>query len=313
MNKSRGYLDLQVNGYGGVDFNGDSLTADALRGACERMEADGVEGFLATLITDDLDKMVARLRRLVRLREGDPIARRLIHGFHIEGPFLSPETGYRGAHPLHAIKPANVDDMSRLLDAGAGLIRLVTLAPERDASFLVTSLLARSQVIVSAGHCNPNLDELTGAIDAGLSMFTHLGNACPMLLHRHDNIIQRALSLSDRLWICFIADGAHVAFPALSNYLRLVGPDRAIVVTDAVAPAGMGPGTYRYFDWDVTIGEDLVAMAPDGSHLIGSVVTMPRAHHNLVNFCGLSDDEAWRLTSYNPRRVINGAFASKNP
>jgi len=300
------FFDLQVNGYGGVDFNGDALTAEMLQNVCERMERDGVEGVLATLITDDLDKMANRLANLVRLREQVPIARRLIYGFHLEGPFLSPETGYRGAHPLHAIRQPNISDMSRLLDAGAGLVRLVTLAPEYDTDQCVTKMLVESRVIVSAGHCNPSLDDLGRAADAGLSMFTHLGNATPMLLHRHDNIIQRVLSMSDRLWVCFIADGAHIAFPALRNYLRVVGVDRAIVVTDAVAPAGLGPGRYRYFDWDVNIGEDLVAMAPDGSHLIGSVVTMPKAFENLVSECGLTEAEALRLTSHNPYLVCRG-------
>ncbi|MCW3058686.1 MAG: N-acetylglucosamine-6-phosphate deacetylase [Capsulimonas sp.] len=304
---NRAFFDLQVNGYAGVDFNSDGLTAEMLHSVCERMERDGVEGLLATIITDDLDKMASRLANLVRLREESPIARRLIYGLHIEGPFLSPETGYRGAHPAHAIRTPNAGDMSRLLDAGAGLVRLVTLAPEYDNGQSVTKMLVDSQVVVSAGHCNPSLNELSRAIDAGLSMFTHLGNATPMLLHRHDNIIQRALSLSDRLWVCFIADGAHIAFPALSNYLRAVGPERAIVVTDAVAPAGLGPGRYQYFDWDVTIGEDLVAMAPDGSHLIGSVVTMPKAFDNLRSACGLTEEEALRLTSHNPRRAITGS------
>lgn len=299
-----GFFDLQVNGYGGVDFNGDGLSVEALQSACERLEGDGVEGFLATVITDGLDKMAARISNLVRLRDEVPVARRLIAGIHIEGPFLSPDPGYRGAHPLGAIRKANVDDMSRLLDAGGGLVRLVTLAPEFDTGQSVTKMLVNSKVVVSAGHCNPSLDELRAAIDAGLSMFTHLGNATPMMMHRHDNIIQRALSLSDRLWICFIADGAHVAFPALSNYLKVVGMERAIVVTDAVAPAGLGPGQYRYFDWDVTIGEDLVAMAPDGSHLIGSVSTMPRVVDNLVSACGLTEEEARRLTSLNPRRAL---------
>ena len=299
-----GFFDLQVNGYGGVDFNADDLDIDALESACRLMEADGVDAFLATIITDDLDKMASRIEALVRLREQSSTSKRLIAGLHIEGPFLSPEPGYRGAHPFAAIRPADVDEMSRLLDAGGGMIRLVTLAPEHDLDFRMTKMLAGQGVAVSAGHCNPTVDQLSAAIDAGVSMFTHLGNATPMQMHRHDNIIQRALSLSDRLWCCFIADGVHVDFPALKNYLRLVGPDRAIVVTDAVAPAGLGPGQYRYFGRDVKIGGDLVAMAPDGSHLIGSAVTMSRAFDNLVTMCGLSSERAMRLTSTNPRKAI---------
>jgi N-acetylglucosamine-6-phosphate deacetylase len=135
--------------------------------------------------------------------------------------------------------------MKRLLDAAGGLAKIVTLAPEHDAGLRVTRMLAGAGIRVSAGHTDAPLDLLRAAIDAGLSMFTHLGNGCPMHLHRHDNIVQRALSLSDQLWLMFIADGAHVAFPALGNYLRAAGLEKTIIVTDAVAPAGRGPGRFQ--------------------------------------------------------------------
>jgi N-acetylglucosamine-6-phosphate deacetylase len=168
----------------------------------------------------------------------------------------------------------------------------------------VRKLLAGMSIRVSAGHTNASLDELNAAIDAGLSMFTHLGNGCPMQMHRHDNIIQRALSLSDKLWPMFIADGAHVAFPALRNYLRATGMERAIVVTDAVAPAGKGPGRFQIGRWDVQVGEDLVVRAPDGSHLIGSAMTMPQAVQRLTGPVGLTHEQAMQLTVENPRRAM---------
>src|SRR4051812_8242972 len=132
------YFDLQVNGYGGYDFNTDDLTAEQLHAACEALRADGVAGILATIITEDLGKMGARLRRLVELREWDPLAKEMIPGFHIEGPFISPETGYVGAHPKDAVRPATPGDMERLLDAAGGLTRIVTLAPEHDAGYRTT-------------------------------------------------------------------------------------------------------------------------------------------------------------------------------
>jgi N-acetylglucosamine-6-phosphate deacetylase len=301
---SEGFFDLQVNGYGGVDFQQPDLSAEQLHAACELLAAHGVGGFLATIITEDLGRMCGSLRRLVELRERDPLARRLIAGFHIEGPFINETDGYRGAHPRDAVRPADVESARRLLDAAGGLTRIVTLAPERDPSLDVTRYLAGQGVTISAGHCNPTLDELRAAIDAGLSMFTHLGNGCPMQLHRHDNIIQRALALSDRLWITFIGDGAHVPFIALGNYLRLIGLDRCCLVTDAVAPAGLGPGRYALGRWDVVVGEDRVAMAPDRSHFLGAAITMPEIQANLTGKLGLSLEHAQRLTCQNPRRAI---------
>ncbi len=307
MDSESGFFDLQVNGYAGIDFNQDALTADDLHAVCERLSADGVAGILATIVTEHVDKMVHRLKNLVALREQDPLAQKLITGIHIEGPFLNETAGYRGAHPEDAIRPAEPDAMERLLDAAGGLARLVTLAPERDAGLKVTRIVAERGITVSAGHCNPSLDELEAAIDAGLTMFTHLGNGCPMQMHRHDNIIQKALSLCDRLWLCFIADGAHVAFPALGNYLRAAGLDRCVVVTDAIAPASLGPGRYTLGRWDLVIGPDLVARAPDGSHLIGAVVTMRQSVANLVERVGLSREDALLLTVTNPRRSLEPA------
>jgi N-acetylglucosamine-6-phosphate deacetylase len=300
-----GYFDLQVNGYAGVDFHSDELTAEQLHAACVALRSDGVAQILLTITTNDVARMARRLARVVSLRERDALVRDVVAGIHIEGPFISPLDGFRGAHPRDAVRPADREAMKRLLDSAGGLTRLVTIAPEHDAGFSVTRMLACAGICVSAGHTNAKLDELRGAIDAGLSMFTHLGNGCPMQLHRHDNIIQRALSLSDHLWLMFIADGAHVVYPALGNYLRAAGLERSIVVTDAVTPAGMGQGTFRIGRWEVKIGEDLVARAPDGSHLIGSAMTMKDAVKRLIRDVGLNDEQAQQLTMTNPRRAID--------
>ena len=297
------YFDLQVNGYGGVDFNRDDLAADELHRACATLERDGVEAILATVITEDVSRMCARLARLVELRERDELAQRIITGLHVEGPFISPLDGYRGAHPADAVIPGDVNVMSRLLDAGGGLVRIVTLAPECDEDLRVTRVLADRGVVVSAGHTDASLDQLRAAIDAGLGMFTHLGNGCPMTMHRHDNIVQRALHLRERLWLCFIADGVHVPPVALKNYLDLADTDRSIIVTDAIAPAGLGPGRYTLGRWDLTIGEDRVARSPDGSHFVGSATTMRVAHRNLREM-GLNDAECQALLCDNPRRAM---------
>jgi N-acetylglucosamine-6-phosphate deacetylase len=304
MSEQLPFFDIQVNGYGGIDFNQDDLSAETLQQACEKLAADGVQSILATIITEHVDRMCTRLANLARLRAQSPLAQKLIQGLHIEGPFLSPETGYRGAHPLDAIQQAEPDVMQRMLDAGEGLTRLVTLAPEMDPDMKVTRMLVKAGVKVSAGHTNASLDQLRAATDAGLSLFTHLGNGCPMQMHRHDNIIQRALSLHDRLWICFIADGVHVPFVALGNYLRAAGIERCIIVTDAIAPAGLGPGRYTLGRWDLLIGEDMVARAPDGSHFVGAAITMRQTADNLRNGLGLSTSDIRRLTCDNPRAAM---------
>jgi N-acetylglucosamine-6-phosphate deacetylase len=298
------YVDLQVNGYAGVDFNQDNLSEADLHLACQRLREDHVAGVLATIITDDVLRMSARLARIADLRRHDPLVREVVWGFHIEGPFINKTPGFLGAHPAQAVRPADLDSMKCLLDATDGLTRLVTLAPERDPGMKVIRHLADAKILVSAGHCDPSLDQLRAAIDAGLSMFTHLGNGCPMLLNRHDNIIQRVLSLRNRLTISFIADGVHIPPVALGNYLRLAGVERSVVVTDAISAARLGPGRYSLGSRSIEIGEDLVARSPDGSHLLGSTATMPWMASLLRETLGLSDRESQQLLCDNPARLL---------
>jgi N-acetylglucosamine-6-phosphate deacetylase len=304
MHAPRGYVDLQVNGYAEVDFNGDELHAEAVAQACDRLRSDGVTGILATVITSDVESMCHRLSNIARVRQQSRTIADMIWGVHIEGPFLNEEAGYIGAHPVACARPAEIDAMKRLLEAAAGLARIVTLAPERDAGLEVTKMLLKQGVLVSAGHCNPTLDQLRAALDAGLSLFTHLGNACPMLLPRHDNIVQRVLSLSDRLSIGFIADGVHVPVVALKNYLKCCGTDRAFVVTDAICGAGMGPGEYQLGDRRVVIDENLATWSADRSHLMGSAGTMPRSHRLLRDEMGLKETQIDQLLDENPRRIL---------
>ncbi len=304
MSSPRDSIDLQVNGYAGVDFNHDSLTPERLRHACERMAADGVEGCLATIITAPADQMAERLRRLATWRSQDALVASVIRGLHIEGPSLSPEPGFRGAHDANAIRPATPELFLPLLEAGGGLVRLVTLAPECDEGMATVRRLTREGCLVAGGHSDASLDQLRAAIDAGLRLYTHLGNGCPMLMHRHDNIVQRCLHLRRDLTLCFIADGVHVPFVALANYLDLIGDGGAIVVTDAMAAAGLGPGRYTLGHWEVEVGEDLAAWAPGRAHLVGSAMTMPQAQRNLRDHLGLSAETIRRLTRTNALALL---------
>ncbi|HEV3138564.1 MAG TPA: N-acetylglucosamine-6-phosphate deacetylase [Pirellulales bacterium] len=298
------FVDLQVNGCYGVDFNSDDLTAEQLLVACKRLAADFVAGILATIITDDLGRMADRLNRLARLREQDPLAQQIIRGIHVEGPFISAEPGYVGAHPRQHVRPADLDAMKRLLDAGQGLVRLVTLAPECDPDMKLTRYLTGHGILVSAGHCDPSLDQLRAAIDAGLSLFTHLGNGCPLMLPRHDNVIQRVLGLSERLTICFIADGVHVPYTALGNYLRITSIERTIFVTDSISAAGLGPGRFPLGDQWVEVDAEGATWSSDRSHLVGSAVTMPVMAARAQAALRLTPTEIERLVSDNPRKLL---------
>ena len=300
-----GFVDLQVNGYAGIDFNAVDMDVDGIHRACRALRDDGVESILATVITGPVEHMAKCLSAIARAQTCDELVRGVIAGVHIEGPFLNEQPGYAGAHPIAAIRRSDPDVMQRLLDAAGGLTRIVTLAPERDMQLAVTRLLVEQGVVVSAGHCDPTRDQLLAAIDAGLSMFTHLGNGCPALLNRHDNVIQRVLSLSDQLHISFIADGVHVPYFALRNYLDRVGLDRVVVVTDAISAAGLGPGTYGLGEQSVIVDPNgTTRYAGDDSHLAGSAATMPMIVERLSGELQLSDHEIRQLVCDNPRRIL---------
>jgi len=300
-----GYIDIQVNGFGGVNYNADDLTPEKLQSSCEQLQGTGVVGILATITSSQSDAMIHRLANLVQARNACPLAQKLIPGIHIEGPYMSAENGYRGAHPLDAMKPVDLDILKKFHETCDGLLRIVTIAPEMDPGCKGTAYLAKHKITVSGGHSNASLDQIKAALDAGLSMWTHLGNGCPATMHRHDNVIQRVLSFSNQIWCSFIGDGVHVPLFALKNYLKAADPNRTIVTTDAVWPAGLGPGTYnmgRGFG-DVVVGEDMAIWAPDKSHFLGSAATMPHCHKNLEAI-GLSPATIANLLIHHPAKFI---------
>lgn len=304
------YYDIQVNGYGGVDYNKNDLSLQELHHSCLKLKYDGVAGIFATIITADLQDMIVRIKNIVQFRKQDSLIHDMIQGIHIEGPFLNDSDGYRGAHPKQHILAANIESLKELLKAADGLTRIVTLAPESDKDNLLIKYLCSLGITVSAGHCNPSLDQLQSAIDAGLSMFTHLGNGCPQVLNRHDNIIQRVLSFKDKLTICFIADGIHIPFFALKNYISLAGIENCIVTTDAMAAAGASPGRYSLSNIELEVGEDRIVREPGKSNFAGSAIDMIASANNLKNEIGLTTNEVIQLTSKNPQKqfktVSNG-------
>lgn len=303
-------LDLQLNGYKGIDFNADDLTAEDLHRACEAVRADGGGRMLATVITDRLDRMEARIGRLAALRAADPLVADVMAGIHVEGPFISPQPGFVGAHPAEHVLPAEVAAAEALVAKGRGMVRLVTLAPERDAGLATTRWLAGQGILVSAGHCDPSADTLARAIDAGLAAFTHLGNGCPLEMHRHDNIIHRVLAADGLRWVMLIPDGVHLPPPLIRVLIRALGIDRVIAVTDATAAGGMGPGRFSLAGHEVAVDGDGAAWAADRSHLVGSTASMKRICAVLRCDVGLSEEEATQLIATNPARALGGMVAA---
>ena len=299
-----GYVDLQVNGYAGVDFNALDLTLEEFQYAVERILADGTSQFLPTLITAPWGEMLAKLERISGWIESGEVSSDVVPGLHIEGPFLNPVEGFIGAHPKASAIPATTHRADELLDSGRGFVRLVTLAPEVDERAAVTRFLSDRGVVVAAGHSDASLDELKQAIDQGLSLYTHLGNGCPSMLSRHDSIIQRVLSLGDHLSVSFIADGHHVPFFALGNYLSVLNDDRVIIVTDAISAAGLGPGRYELADQIVEVDEEGAAWAACRTHYAGCATPLPKMIDALRSDLSVTEQQIQAWFIENPKRLL---------
>ncbi|MGB1706925.1 MAG: N-acetylglucosamine-6-phosphate deacetylase [Rubripirellula sp.] len=304
-----GYIDLQVNGYAGVDFNSDHLSTDEVERVCRQLKVDGTDSILATVITAPLDLMLQRIARLVELIEASSEIAACIRGIHVEGPFLNPADGFIGAHPASDAMPADISVTDQLLDAGKGTIKMVTLAPEMDSDARVTRHLTNRGIAVAAGHSDASLDDLQRSIDQGLKLFTHLGNGCPAVLPRHDNIVQRVLAVGDQLKISFIADGHHVPAFALRNYLEVIPDQNVVIVTDAISAAGLGPGSYKLSGQVVEVDDDGAAWAACRTHYAGCASTFQQMIEVLKGAVGVSDEQIrqWMIT--NPVQLLGAAQA----
>ena len=296
-----GFIDLQVNGFAGVDYNSPQASHEEIALSIRALFATGVTRFYPTVITGSPEGMTGALRNLARARE------RLAEGaameaFHVEGPYISPEEGPRGAHPQRWVRPPDLDEFRRFQDAAQGHIRLMTLSPEWPEAPRFIETLAGEGVVVSIGHTKASASQISDAISAGATLSTHIGNGAHAVLPRHPNYIWEQLA-DDRLAASFIVDGIHLAPSFLKVALRAKGLERAVLVTDAVMPAGCSPGTYRLGEVDVELHPDGSVRLLGGTRLAGSALLMHRAIGNVMRLAGLGLREAVTLATRNPARV----------
>ena len=230
-----GLFDLQVNGFAGIDFNLPGLSDEQIDFALDRMRSTGVTRCLPTLITSSFDGFAACARAIARSSNA------AIAGIHMEGPYLSPEDGPRGAHLREHVTAASIDDFKRRQDAASGRILLVTLAPEVNGALALIEHLVANGVRVAIGHTAATPAQIGDAIRAGATLATHLGNGCAQMLPRHPNVIWELLG-ADEVMASLIVDGHHLPSATVRSMVRAKGPPRTILVTDATAAAACSPG-----------------------------------------------------------------------
>jgi N-acetylglucosamine-6-phosphate deacetylase len=297
-----GLIDLQINGYMGVDFSDQNLTPEALQKAVESLWKQGITTILPTVITASQESLL-RSFSLLYAASANPKIAASIPGFHLEGPYISPEKGYRGAHLEKYIRKPDWKEFSSLQQTSGNRIRLITLAPEAEEVVPFITNCKKEGVVVSLGHHNGNAEQIEKAADTGATLSTHLGNGCANMIDRHNNPLWPQLA-EDRLSVTLIADGFHLNKQEVQTFYKAKGIDRTILISDALDLAGMPPGEYIRGERKVLLTPDVVKF-PEENVLAGAASPITACVSNMMRFTGCSLGQAIQMASTNPARLMD--------
>ncbi|MFZ4626882.1 MAG: N-acetylglucosamine-6-phosphate deacetylase [Blastocatellia bacterium] len=298
-----GFLDLQLNGYLGIDFNAPSTSPEEILEATRRVRQTGVTGFCPTIITGSSEHIEACISTLVRAIDRYPEVAAAVIGLHIEGPYISLEDGPRGAHPRADVRPPDWTEFQRWQTLAGGRIQIVTLAPEWPESVEFIRQASEAGLVVALGHTAASPAQIRAAVDAGARLSTHLGNGSHAKIDRHPNYIWEQLA-DDRLSASLIVDGHHLPESVVKCFIRVKSPARTILVTDAIAAAGLPSGKYYLGNVEVEVTPARRVNLPGTPYLAGSVLEMPTAIALTVAYAGVSLREAVEMATANPSELL---------
>ena len=302
-----GFVDLQINGYGGVEFNDPALTIEKVRQVALSQDAFGVTSFLATTTTDSHEVLAHSLATIGRAIAGLPEVAARIPGIHLEGPFISPDDGPRGAHPRQHVRPPDWDEFRRLQDASGSRIKLVTVSPEYNSAPQFIRQAVQSGVLVAIGHTKATSDQIAAAVDAGARMSTHLGNGAHPQIRRHPNYIWDQLA-DDRLVASLITDGHHLPPSVVKSMIRAKTPQRIVLVSDITSMGGMPAGRYHTGLGELEVlpsGKLVPAGQPE--ILAGASLPIHVCVANAIRFASVSLSAAIDMASTRPAGLIGAA------
>jgi N-acetylglucosamine-6-phosphate deacetylase len=296
-------FDLQINGALGSAFTSEELTPEDVVRVVSVLRQHGVAGFCPTVITHSFPVMTQALMTIRGACETIPEVAAAVPAIHLEGPYLSPEDGPRGAHPRSHIRPPDWDEFRRLQEAAGGRIRLVTLAPEWEGALQLIERLVSTGVVVALGHTAASGPRIRDAVAAGARLSTHLGNGSHAFLPRHDNYIWEQLA-EDRLWASLISDGHHLPPAVVRSFIRVKTSARTILTCDASSLAGMPPGSYREWEQDLEVRPEGKIVVKDSGYLAGSWAFTDTCVANAIHFASVTLAEAIDMGSARPRELL---------
>ncbi|MEO9021007.1 MAG: hypothetical protein ABI290_02650 [Ginsengibacter sp.] len=310
-----GLIDLQVNGINGIDFNIPSLTQEDVINATHYLLSKGITTFFPTVITNSDENILSILHTIYEACISNSLVNECVWGIHLEGPFISPEDGAKGAHDEKYIKPPDWELFSKFQEAAGKKIKLITIAPEWEGSGAFIKKCRDNGILVSIGHSMANTEQINRAVKAGASLSTHLGNGIPLLLPRHPNIIWDQLA-ADELYTCIITDGIHIPDSFIKSVVKIKGK-RTLIISDATCFAGMPPGEYESHigGWVILEKEKRVSLKASPGLLAGAAKSLLENVETLINHNLATLSESWQMASTNVAGMLannDDTFRRKN-
>ena len=297
-------IDIQVNGFAGYDLNVATVTPEDVCAMVRALWKVGTGFLCPTVVTGSFDRISSSMRAIVKASKADSLVAHSMLGIHLEGPYISAEDGPRGAHPLEHVRDPDWDEFQQWQDISEGKISIVTLAPEKKGAIPFIEKLVAEGIVVALGHTNASASDIQAAIDAGARLSTHLGNGAHALIRRHPNYIWEQLG-ADELWASLIVDGHHLPPSVAKSMMRAKTLDRCVLVSDAVALAGMEPGIYQFAEKSVELTADRCVRLVGTEYLAGSAIELARGIENSVRFAGISLKEAVSLATLQPMHLLD--------
>ncbi|WP_192877702.1 N-acetylglucosamine-6-phosphate deacetylase [Arenibacter hampyeongensis] len=296
-----GLIDVQINGFMGVDFSGPDLTVEGIRKATKALWKAGVTTYFPTIITSDFNRLKKNFAILAQAQK-DPEIGGSIPGFHLEGPYISPLPGFRGAHLEKYIKNPDWEEFQELQRAANNGIKLITLAPELIGAIPFIRNCVANGITVALGHHNGSAEDIERAIDAGAKMATHLGNGCANEINRHHNPLWPQLA-DDRITPSIIADGYHLTKEEVRSFYKVKGPDKTILVSDALDLAGLPPGEYTRGERTLLLTPNVVKL-PKENVLAGAASPISACVGVIMDYTQCTLKDAIQMASTNPAKMF---------
>jgi len=301
-----GLIDNQVNGFAGISFTfgGGELTVEGVKKATRALWENGVTTYLPTLTTNSNELLTRNFSVLAKAID-DPEIMGSIAGFHLEGPYISPVDGFRGAHPLRYVRKPDWEEFIQLQKASGNHIIQVSLAPETEGAIDFIRKCRENGVLVGLAHHNAPAEVVRQSIDLGAVIATHLGNGCANMINRHNNPLWPQLA-DDRLMISIIGDGFHLNPEEIRTFYKVKGTEKTIITSDVTSYASLPPGKFINVEGDtIELTREGMIRYPAQNVLAGSASPVKKGVMNVMNVTGCTLEEAINMASLNPAKLYN--------